>query len=219
MCTDYTDLNKHCPKDSYPLPSVEKLVDGASGNEILSLMDAYSGCNQIRMHPVDEEKTAFITPRENCCYKTMPFGLKNASATYQWLMNKVFHRQIGQIMEVYVDDMIAKEEGMGSHVGNLANVFDSMSRHNMRLNPEKCSFRINGGKLLGYMISARDIEANSDKYRAILEMKSPSNVKEVQRLTGRMAALSRFVPHSGHISIPFFKCLTKNATFKWSVKV
>ena len=155
MSTDYTDLNKHCPKDSYPLPSVDKLVDGASGNEILSLMDAYSGYNQIRMHPADEEKTAFMTPRENYCYKMMPFSLKNAGATYQWLMDKVFHRQIGKTMEVYVDDMIVKAEKMDRHIHNLAEAFDAMRRHNMRLNPEKCSFRIDGGKFLGYMISSR----------------------------------------------------------------
>src|ERR1044072_3122308 len=82
MCTDYTDLNKHCPNDSYPLPSMDKLVDGASGNEILSLMDAYFGYNQIRMHQEDEEKIAFMTPRENYCYKIMPFGLKNVGVTY-----------------------------------------------------------------------------------------------------------------------------------------
>ena len=77
MCTDYTSLNRHCPKDSYPLPNIDKLVDGASGHRLLSLMDAYSGYNQIRMHPADEDKTAFMTGRENYCYRTMPFGLKN----------------------------------------------------------------------------------------------------------------------------------------------
>ncbi|RDX72750.1 hypothetical protein CR513_47719, partial [Mucuna pruriens] len=82
MCTDYTDLNKACPKDPYPLPSIDRLVDGVSGYALLSFMDAYSGYNQIRMHPSDEEKTAFITEEGVFCYKVMPFGLKNARATY-----------------------------------------------------------------------------------------------------------------------------------------
>ena len=100
MCTDYTDLNKHCPKDSYPLPNIDKLVDRASGFGMLSLMDAYSGYNQIRMYPLDEEKTTFMTNQANYCYKTMPFGLKNAGATYQRLMDRVFQDQVGRIMEI-----------------------------------------------------------------------------------------------------------------------
>ena len=95
MCTDYTDLNKHCQKDAYPLPSVDSLVDGASGHGMLSLMDASSGYNQIRMDPLDEGKTAFMTEKANYCYTTMPFGFKNAGATYQRWMDKVFERQIG----------------------------------------------------------------------------------------------------------------------------
>ena len=166
------------------------------------------------MHPADEEKTTFMTPRENYCYKTMPFGLKNAGATYQRLMDKVFHRQIGKTMEVYVDDMIVKAEKMDNYVLNLAEAFEAMRRHNMRLNSEKCSFGIDGGKFLGYMISSRGIEANPNKCRAVLEMRNPTNVTEIQRLNGRIATLSRFIPHNGNSSIPFFKCLKKNTMFK-----
>ena len=93
MCVDYTDLNKACPKDSYPLPSIDGLVDAASGFRFLSFLDAYSGYNQIPMHPLDEEKTTFITPMGNYCYRVMPFGLKNVGATYQRLMNKIFTEQ------------------------------------------------------------------------------------------------------------------------------
>nr|KYP64607.1 Transposon Ty3-I Gag-Pol polyprotein [Cajanus cajan] len=92
MCTD---LNKACPKDAYPLPCIDRLVDGASGHSIFSFLDAYSGYNQIRMHPSDEEKMAFITENANFCYQVMPFGLKNAGATYQRLMDRVFREQIG----------------------------------------------------------------------------------------------------------------------------
>jgi len=87
MCTDYTDLNKVCPKDSYPLPSIDQLVDNASGYDLLSFMDAYSGYNQIRMHPEDEEKTSFMTDKANYCYRVMAFGLRNAGATFQRLMD------------------------------------------------------------------------------------------------------------------------------------
>ncbi|XP_057432163.1 uncharacterized protein LOC130724914 [Lotus japonicus] len=182
MCTDYTSLNKVCPKDSYPLPNVDKLVDGASGNELLSLMDAYSGYNQIMMHPSDEESTAFMTNQANYCYKTMPFGLKNAGATYQRLMDKIFSKQVGRNMEVYVDDMIVKSARASDHGGDLKEAFDQLRTYQMKLNPEKCSFGIQGGKFLGFMLTSRGIEVNPDKGRAILEMKSPTSVKEVQRL-------------------------------------
>ncbi|XP_057444129.1 uncharacterized protein LOC130736305 [Lotus japonicus] len=193
MCVDYTDLNKACPKDSYPLPSIDKLVDGASGNELLSLMDAYSGYHQIKMHPSDEDKTAFITARVNYCYQTMPFGRKNARATYQRLMDGVFEGQVGRNVEVYVDDMIMKSVLGSSHHEDLTEDFGMLRKHNMRLNPEKCSFGIQGGKFLGFMITSRGIEKNPDKCKAIQEMKIPSSVKEVQRQTGRIETLSSSV--------------------------
>jgi len=90
MCTDFTDLNKACPKDAYPLPSIDRLVDGASGHNLLSFLDAYSGYNQIPMYGPDRSKTAFITDRANFCYEVMPFSLKNAGATYQRLMDRLF---------------------------------------------------------------------------------------------------------------------------------
>ncbi|XP_057452760.1 uncharacterized protein LOC130744605 [Lotus japonicus] len=182
MCTDYRSLNKVCPKDSYPLPNVDKLVDGASGNELLSLMDAYSGYNQIMMYRPDEEKTAFMTRRN---------------------------------MEVYVDDMIVKTVKGGAHHEDLAEAFAQIRKYNMRLNPEKCSFGILGGKFLGFMVTSRGIEVNPDKCKAIVNMKSPSNIREVQRLTGRLAALSRFLPKAGDRAAPFFACLKKNVTFQW----
>nr|KYP65311.1 Transposon Ty3-G Gag-Pol polyprotein [Cajanus cajan] len=110
MCVDYTDLNKACPKDSYPLLSIDRLVDGASGHALLSFLDAYSGYNQIMMYPSDEVHTSFITDHANYCYRVMSFDLKNAGATYQRLMDKVFHQQIGRNMEVYVNDPTTAEE-------------------------------------------------------------------------------------------------------------
>ncbi|RDY04876.1 hypothetical protein CR513_11345, partial [Mucuna pruriens] len=180
MCTDYTDLNKVCPKDPYPLPNIDRLVDNVSGYEFLSFMDAYSGYNQIRMHPEDEEKTAFITDSGAFCYKVMPFGLKNAGATYQRLMDKVFKEVIGQDIEVYVDDMVAKSENGRSHCEALRRVFRILRRHQLRLNPEKCSFGVQAGRFLGYMLTERGIEANPEKCRAVINMRSPQNVKEVQ---------------------------------------
>ena len=107
MCVDFTDLNKACPKDSYPLPNIDRLVESTAGNEMLTFMDAFSGYNQIMMHPDDREKTSFITDRGTYCYKVMPFGLKNAGATYQRLVNRMFAKQLGTTMEVYIDDTVS----------------------------------------------------------------------------------------------------------------
>nr|KYP66243.1 Transposon Ty3-G Gag-Pol polyprotein [Cajanus cajan] len=123
MCVHYTDLNKACPKESYPLPSIDRLVDEASGHALLSFLDAYSRYNQIMMYPPDEVHTSFITNHANFCYRVMPFGLKNARATYQRLMDKVFHQQIGRNMEVYVDNMVVKTTSVASHAADLAEVF------------------------------------------------------------------------------------------------
>nr|KYP58319.1 Retrovirus-related Pol polyprotein from transposon opus [Cajanus cajan] len=137
------------------------------------------------MHPQDEEKMAFITETANYCYRVMPFGLKNAGATYQRLMNKIFHDQIGRCLEVYVDDMVVKSGEVSAHVHHLAEVFRALRQHRMRLNPEKCVFGVSGGKFLGFMLSSRGIESNPDKCQAILEMKSPGTLKEVQRFIER----------------------------------
>nr|KYP44401.1 Transposon Ty3-I Gag-Pol polyprotein [Cajanus cajan] len=209
MCTDYTSLNKACPKDAYPLPNIDRLVDGASGHGVLSFLDAYLGYNQIPMHPRDEEKTAFITDSANYYYQVMPFGLKNARATYQRLMNKVFQHQIGKNMEVYVDDMVVKSRNIDQHVTDLSEVFQQLRNYDMRLNPEKCVFGVSGGKFLGFMLSARGIEANPDKCMAIVNMVSPRNLKQVQQLAGRLTALSRFLPCLAEITKPMVGLLRK----------
>jgi len=126
MCTDYTDLNKFCLKDLFPLPDIDRLVDNSSGYQLLSFMDAYSGYNQIPMFPPDEEKTAFITNQGIFCYKMMPFGLKNAGSTYQRMMTKIFEGMIGQQVEVYIDDIITKTQIDGDHVADLEAVFQRL---------------------------------------------------------------------------------------------
>ena len=126
MCMDFTDLNKACPKDSYPLPRIDQLVDSTAGHKLLSFMDAFSGYNQIRMDKVDQEKTSFITSQGLLCYKVMPFGLKNARATYQRLVNHMFCPQIRRNVEVYVDNMLVKSLDEEKHPDNLQETFDTL---------------------------------------------------------------------------------------------
>ncbi|XP_057746490.1 uncharacterized protein LOC130965746 [Arachis stenosperma] len=178
-------------------------------------MDAYSGYNQIPMHRPDEEKTAFITPDGTYCYKVMPFGLKNAGATYQRLVNKIFRNLTGNKIEVYIDDMLAKTESGEQLTDDLKVIMNTLRKHQMRLNPTKCAFGMEAGKFLGFMITQRGVEANPEKCRAVLEMTSPKNLKDIQKLTGRLTALSRFLGASAQKAIPFFKLMKKGIPFKW----
>ena len=155
MCVDFTDLNKACSKDSFSLPSIDRLVDASPGHHVLSFVDAFSGYNQIMMDPSDQENMAFITEVGLYCYRIMPFGLRNANATYQRLVNKVFADKIGRIMEVYVNDMLVKSPTIKQHIEDLIDTFASFRLYNMRLNPKKCTFKVKTGKFLGFMVSKR----------------------------------------------------------------
>ena len=129
MCVNFTDLNKAYPKDNFPLPRIDQLVDSTAGHKLLTFMVAFSRYNQIRMDENDQEKTSFITSRGLFCYKVMPFGLKNARATYQKLMNRMFHDQIGRNVEVYVDDMLVKSKEGDSHLDDLRETFKTLRKY------------------------------------------------------------------------------------------
>ena len=179
MCVDFTDLNRACLKDSYPLPRIDTLVDSIARHELLSFMDAFSGYNQIKMKEEDQEKTSFVTSQGLFCYKVMSFGLKNAGATFQRLMNKMFAHQLGRNVQVYVDDMLVKSVRENDHLSDLQETFDTIRSYNMKLNPSKCVFGVTAGKFLGFMVSQRGIEANLEKVRAIMELEPPKTVKAV----------------------------------------
>ncbi|XP_056854988.1 uncharacterized protein LOC130509719 [Raphanus sativus] len=218
ICVDFTDLNKACPKDSFPLPHIDRLVEATAGHRLLSFMDAFSGYNQIMMDPEDQEKTAFITERGTYCYKVMPFGLKNAGATYQRLVNKMFAGQLGKTMEVYIDDMLVKSSAGEDHISHLRECFDILNKYDMKLNPTKCTFGVPSGEFLGYLVTERGIEANPQQIATFLEMPSPKTTREVQRLTGRIAALNRFISKSTDKCLPFYKLLRNNKKFLWDEK-
>ena len=160
---DFTDLNKACLKDSFPLPRMDQLMDSTAGHKLLTFMDAFSGYNPIKMDEEDQEKTAFITSQRLYCYKVMPFRLKNAGATYQRLVNKMFNKQIGRNMEVYVDDMLVKSKEELADLDDFREMFATLKQYQMKLNPRKCVFGVASGKFLGFMVSLRGIEANLEK--------------------------------------------------------
>ncbi|CAA0810559.1 Unknown protein, partial [Striga hermonthica] len=218
LCIDFSDLNQACPKDSYPIPHIDYMVDATSGHQLMSFLDAYSSYNQIPMHPNDAEHTSFYSARGLYYYVMMTFGLKNAGATYQRLVNKMFSRLIGHTMEVYVDDMLVKSEQASDHIAHLSEVLDILREYSMVLNPKKCTFGVRSGKFLGYMVSQRGIEANPAKIQAILELAPPTSIKGVQALTGRLAALNRFISKSTDHCKSFFDTIRKKKPFEWTVE-
>lgn len=137
----------------------------------------------------------------------MAFGLKNAGATYQRLVNKIFKHLIGKTMEVYIDDMLAKSLDKADHIAYLKEAFEVLRTHTVMLNPAKCTLGVGSETFLGLMVIKRGIEANPDKIKAILDMESPKTVKDVQKLTVRVAALGRFKSKSNDKCLPFYKAL------------
>ena len=158
------------------------------------------------MHEDDQEKTSFVTSQGLFCYRVMPFRLKNAGATYQRLMNRMFASQIRRNVQVYMDDMLVKSRREEDQLEDL--------RETLKLNPGKCAFKVTAGKFLGFMVSQQGIEANPDKIWAIIEMKPSRNVKEVQSLNGKVAVLNRFMSRATDKCLPFFRTLKKS--FEWT---
>ncbi|KAL0411586.1 UNVERIFIED_CONTAM: hypothetical protein Slati_3748300 [Sesamum latifolium] len=149
----FLDLNKACPKDFYPLPRIDQLVDSTSGCELLSMMDASQGYHQIMLAPEDRKKVSFITSEGTFCYVAMQFGLKNAGATYQRLVDKIFRPQIGRNVEVYVNDMLVKSKKAEEHVKDLEETFSVLRKYKLKLNPAKCAFGVQCGRFLGFMVT------------------------------------------------------------------
>ncbi|GKV32493.1 hypothetical protein SLEP1_g41093 [Rubroshorea leprosula] len=188
MCTDFTNLNEA------------------------------SGYHQVQLLLDDQEKTTFYAGDVIYCYVMMPFGLKNAGATYQKLVQVVFKLQIGKNIEIYVDDMIVTSKRAEDHIADLNETFRNLRRAQMKLNPLKCTFAVESGKFLGYVVSKKGIEVNPEKVQAVQQMEPPKTIKDVQCLTGRIAALHRFIAKSTERCLPFFKALREPKNFQWTTE-
>ncbi|GJY91381.1 reverse transcriptase domain-containing protein [Tanacetum coccineum] len=175
MCVDFTSLNKACPQDCYPLLEIDW---------------------KIQLAEIDEEKMAFHTPHGVYCYTKMLFGLKNARATYQRLVDKAFKKQVGQNLEVYVNDLVIKSHTKAELLRNIEETFRTLRKINMKLNPKKCTFGAVEGMFLEYMIGPKGIKPCPEKIEVVLQLPSPRTIKEVQSLNGKLAGLNR-TPHVG----------------------
>nr|GEW77215.1 putative ribonuclease H-like domain-containing protein [Tanacetum cinerariifolium] len=201
------NLNLACPKDYYPLPEIDLKIEAVMGFPSKCFLDAYNGYHQIQMSKEDEEKMAFYTDQGTYCYMKMPFGLKNAGATYQRLVDSTFQTHMGRNLEAYVDDMVIKSKTDQAMIMDISETFDNLRRINIKLNPKKCSFRVGEGKFLGYMITSEGVRKNPKKTKAVSDMQSLKTLREMQRLSGKLAALNRFMSRSAERALSFFKML------------
>uniref|UniRef100_A0A2N9I7Z0 RNA-directed DNA polymerase n=1 Tax=Fagus sylvatica TaxID=28930 RepID=A0A2N9I7Z0_FAGSY len=205
-CVDFRNLNKACPKDEFPLPNMDLLIDSAAGHAMFSFMDGFSGYNQIFMSPRDAEKTAFRTPIGNFYYTVMPFGLKNAGATYQRTMTAMFHDMMHREIEDYVDDIVVKSKTREDHFGILKKVFERCRLYKLKMNPLKCAFGVSAGKFLGFLVHQRGIDVDPARSSAIATMKPPTTHKELKSFLGKLSYIRRFIP--GLRCCDFYFCTT-----------
>ena len=164
----------------------------------------------------DRKHTAFLIVDGLYCYVVMPYGLKNALPTFVRAMSKTFGDLIRDKVEIYVDDIVVKTRRGSTLVEDLTLVFDKLRATPTKLNPDKCVFGVSTGKLLGFLVSHRGIEANPKKIREIEAMRPPARIKDVQKLMGSLAALRRFISRLAERALPFFKLLRKSGPFSWT---
>ena len=212
-CVDFCNLNKACPKDEFPLPNIDLLVDSVAGSSMFSFMDRYSGYNQIRMAAKDVEKIAFRTPIGNFYYTVIPFGQKNAGATYQRTMTAIFHDMMQKEMEDYVDDIVVKSKTRTGHLQVLEQVFKRCREYKLHMNPMKCVFGVSVGKFLGFLIHHSGISVDPTKAVAIATMKRPTTVRELKSFLGRVSYIRRFVPGLASTTSGLSKLLKKGTEF------
>ena len=216
MCVNFRDLNKGFPKDDFLLPHIDVLVDNTTGSALMSFMDGFLRYNQIKMAPRDMTKTTFTTEWGNYCYTVIPFGLKNASVTYQRMAKTLLHDMMHNEVEVYVDDMIMKSKEREGQIINLRKFFERVKEYRMGLNPQKCTFGVTIGKLLGFLVNDRGIEVDPSNIKPILEIPPPKSEKEIRGLLGRLQYISRFIAKLTSTCEPIFKLLRKNEPHEWN---
>jgi hypothetical protein len=200
MCVDYTDLNKHCPKDPIRLPWIDQVINSTISCDLLCFLNCFSGYHQIAIKKEDQEKTMFITPFGAYCYTTMSFGLKNAGATYQRAIQARFKRQLNKNVEAYVDDMVVKTRNSNTLVADLEETFASLREYRWKLNLNKCVFGVPSGKLLASSLAIAASKPILLDYKVLGGLVVWTSLGPLPRwvpgLTSRWApGTTRLVPH------------------------
>jgi hypothetical protein len=218
LCVDLRNLNQVSLKDNYPLPKMDHILQRVVGASRISLLDGFSGFNQILVHPDDQDKTAFTTPWGTFKYVKMPFGLKNAGATFQRAMDIAFAKEIHDFLVIYLDDLTPFSKSDQEHLKHLRQIFITCIKYGISLNPKKSLFGLEEGKLLGHIISKDGIRIDPDRIQAILQMPHPRNVKELQGFLGKINFLRRFIPNLAELIRLLNNMLKKDSKVKWTVE-
>ncbi|KAJ9516318.1 hypothetical protein QJQ45_001057 [Haematococcus lacustris] len=216
MCIDYRQLNKLTLRDQYPLPRIDDLFDRLSGCSVFSSLDLQAGYHQIRITPEDVPKTAFRTPEGHFQFKVLSFGLTNAPATFQRVMNDAFAPVLGKCALVYLDDILVMSKSLPEHLQHLRIVFDLLRKNKLYAKMSKCEFMQLTLRFLGHVISAGAISVDPDKVRAIVDWPVPSSLTQLQSFLGAANFVGKFVHNFSAISAPLTDlCGKLSATFSW----
>lgn len=214
VCVDYRDINHACPKDSYPMPFIDQLIDDCAGREIYLFMDGFSGYNKINISPADQHKTTFICPWGTSTYNKLPFGLKNAGATFQQEISYTFH-DICHIVHPYLDDLPAHSAKQSDHPNHLREIFLHFRHYHIHLNPHKCVFCVESSKILWFFVSKDGIHLDPLKVEALLNLPLPASLQQLQCLQGKANFLHCFIPNCTKISKGYTRFLKHDTPFVW----
>jgi hypothetical protein len=222
VSVDFRNLNRATPKEEYPMPVAETLINAAAGNKILSFMDGNAGYNHIFMALEDIHKTAFRVPGVVGLFKhvVMTVGLKNVGATYQHAMNYIYHDLIGKFVEIYINDVVVRSTLTGGHLEVLCQVFKWTRRFGLKMNPKKCAFGVLDGHFLGFLVHERGIETGLKSQEVVRTMVPLTMKRELQQLIGKINFVRRFISNlSGRIG-PFMDLVKMKADeeFHWGVE-
>jgi hypothetical protein len=218
LCVDFQNLNKVSLKDHYPLPKMDYILQKVVGSQKMSMLDGFSGYNQIMVHPDDREKTTFTTPWGTFMYTKMPFGLMNAGATFQREMDIVFADEKDKFIVIYLDDITVYSASDEQHLEHLKKVFQKCRKFGISLNPKKSHFGVEEGKLLGHIISKEGIKIDPSRVEGILKIDTPRSKKEVQSFLGKVNFLRRFILNLAEIIKHITCMLRKGNEIKWNLE-
>jgi transposase InsO family protein len=217
-CIDYRQLNSATRKDAYPLPRIDTCLDAMASAQWFSTFDLRSSYHQVMVNPPDSDKTAFICPRGMYRFRTMPFGLCNAGATFQRLMDVVMSGLNLHICLVYLDDIIVYSRTAEEHLERLTEVLDRLTSAGLKLKPEKCALFQKSVSFLGHMITAEGIATDPDKIKAVMDWPEPTCLRDIRAFLGLASYYRRFVKDFATIAAPLNGLIKKGSVFGWSTE-